>query len=370
MAQTVFILGAGASHEGGAPVMSNFIDVAEGLMDSASVNKASFQLLFRALHQLQAVQIKSQLNTDNLEEVFGAFEMAKLTGRFGDLTEAELGELSAAIRTVIVQTIETTLQFPLSTGEAPVLAPKPYGKFADLIADMSVSEKVTVATFNYDIGLDYAVARRNLAADYALDATFDAYGTFDAHVELLKLHGSMGWTQCRSCGFVEKRNELARGPWYPMMGSAPSRVLLSPLLAKQKCNKCAQPSPDPMIVPPTFNKTQYHQQISSVWQRARIRLSEAENIFVIGYSLPRTDQFFRYLFGLGTVGTTRLKRFWVFDPMTTVAENYESLVGPAVKSRFQHRGVNFGEAINTLRSELDIKSSRKAHASGSLSQWS
>jgi hypothetical protein len=38
-----------------------------------------------------------------------------------------------------------------------------------------------------------------------------------------------------------------------------------------------------------------------VWRTAAQHLSEAEHIFIIGYSLPETDQFFRYLYGLGTV---------------------------------------------------------------------
>ena len=42
-------------------------------------------------------------------------------------------------------------------------------------------------------------------------------------------------------------------------------------------------------------------------------LSEAENIFVCGYSLPATDAFFHLLFALGSVGNTRLRNFVVFD---------------------------------------------------------
>jgi hypothetical protein len=68
---------------------------------------------------------------------------------------------------------------------------------------------------------------------------------------------------------------------------------------------CGKPAlNDPVIVPPTWNKTQYHKEIGGVWTEAAKHLSEAENIFIIGYSLPDTDQFFRYLYSLGTVGDT------------------------------------------------------------------
>jgi len=39
MADTVFILGAGASFEAGAPLMSNFLDVADDLMYKGAVNR-------------------------------------------------------------------------------------------------------------------------------------------------------------------------------------------------------------------------------------------------------------------------------------------------------------------------------------------
>ena len=55
-----------------------------------------------------------------------------------------------------------------------------------------------------------------------------------------------------------------------------------------------------MIVPPTWNKTEYHSNLSHVWHEAAVELGSARNIYVFGYSLPETDSFFRYLFALGT----------------------------------------------------------------------
>jgi hypothetical protein len=52
----------------------------------------------------------------------------------------------------------------------------------------------------------------------------------------------------------------------------------------------------------------------SVWQRAAQHLSEAETIFILDHSLPIIDQIFHLLYALGTIGATRFKRLWVFDP--------------------------------------------------------
>src|SRR5258706_11739933 len=39
--------------------------------------------------------------------------------------------------------------------------------------------------------------------------------------------------------------------------------------------------PEPVIVPPSWNKSDYHQTLSNVWAAAATDLSEAEYIFII-----------------------------------------------------------------------------------------
>src|SRR5205085_2387516 len=100
--------------------------------------------------------------------------------------------------------------------------------------------------------------------------------------------------------------------------------------------KGSQITESPYVVPPTWNKSQYHSVLESVWQAAARELSTAENIIVCGYSLPESDQFFRYLYALGTVGELRLKRLWVFDPNETVGKRFRGLLGQGAIQRFQY----------------------------------
>jgi hypothetical protein len=111
-----------------------------------------------------------------------------------------------------------------------------------------------------------------------------------------------------------------------------------------------------MIVPPVWNKTHYHHSLAAVWRNAAQHLSEAQNIFVIGYSLPDSDQFFRYLYALGTVGSTRLRRFGVFDPDLTgqVYNHYNTLLSGMAKDRFRFEPQTFREAIFHIQRELPI----------------
>ena len=118
-------------------------------------------------------------------------------------------------------------------------------------------------------------------------------------------------------------------------------------------NHCAGASAEePFVVPPTWNKTEYHHVLQPVWQAAINELREAEYIIVFGYSLPPTDQFFRFLYALGTVGEVRLKRFCVFDPNTEVENRFKELLGPVVKDRFVFRRMGFQNAISEFNQFL------------------
>ena len=110
----------------------------------------------------------------------------------------------------------------------------------------------------------------------------------------------------------------------------------------------------PVIVPPTWNKTDYNQTLVNVWRRAAEELSEAENIFVIGYSLPETDAFFRYLYALGSIGDNLIKRFWVFDPDPTgeVEPRFRRFLGRAVERRFKFIKTPFPICVDQIRGEF------------------
>src|SRR5438874_2147503 len=117
MGKTVFILGAGASVEAGAPVMSDFLDVAEELLATgcAGNEEGFFRAVFDGLHALQAVFAKSQIDTNNLEAVFVAFEMASLLDCLPTLSSHSLPHLPTAMTRLIVKTIEQTMIFPVAS---------------------------------------------------------------------------------------------------------------------------------------------------------------------------------------------------------------------------------------------------------------
>ncbi len=203
MANTVFILGAGASKQAGVPLMAEFLDFAGDLWKLGEVDnaKSSFECVFRAISELQIVHSKSQLNLQNMESVFAAFEMAKTLQTLANYNSDDIAGLSSSMKAVIVNTIQQTMRLPINNDLFP-LPPQPYGQFIDLLVELRKNVKpqqtTAVITFNYDLGLDYTLHIKNVPIWYGLD---QAQQTLNS-IPIFRLHGSLNWAFCPECSKV------------------------------------------------------------------------------------------------------------------------------------------------------------------------
>jgi hypothetical protein len=204
-------------------------------------------------------------------------------------------------------------------------------------------------TFNYDLALDYALHHQaRLGFDYWLSENADL-----RKPPYLKLHGSINWGVCQECNKIMPRSfsEIRFDPFFLRRRDSFIYSLGSKISEAQHCGKPLK-SP-PVLVPPTWNKTGYHQDLTCVWSKAAEVLAEAENIFVIGYSLPETDSFFRYLFALGSESDTRIKRLWVFNPDGTIESRFDDMIGRGIKNRFRFFGGTAGRFDQSIPIILD-----------------
>ena len=354
--KSVFIFGAGASRQAGGPLMSDFFDKAERLLRLNKVPeaKAEFEDVFKAISELQPMHAKSFFDLDNLEMVFGAIEMGQLIHKFAGRTPEQITKLREAMVTLIVKTLEQSILFPAIKGQ--VHAPQPYKQFAEMLSQVTSktdTRDYSFITFNYDVALDYALSFNRILTDYYLTGDIAPISTA---VPLLKLHGSINWGHCPACNEIVPY-EVGSVVWNLFREDNPSNVLfdLGSKISTQKHKRCGQPlSGPPVIVPPTWDKTAHHAKLGKVWRRAAKELQGAENIFVIGYSLPDSDLFFRYLFSLGSEGETRIKRFWVIDPDKNVIEpRFRKLIGRGLENRFQFLETGFESAIGSISKALD-----------------
>lgn len=353
MVENVFILGAGASRESGGPLMSDFLDVAEDHLragkfqtDSESINK-----VFNIISELQQIHAKSNLDLTNIETLFGALEMAIIINQLGKHSKEEIIDYRDSLIRLIVTTIELSMKF--RRRQNTLVPHGPYLRLANIL-NAKILKNSAIITFNYDMGIDAALHSNEIIINYGLDSTNDKA------FKLLKLHGSINW--------VKEINKNGTTNIYPIywkdfnMEFGPNinnEIFVSisnqlNVLAKKLYN--IEINNNPVIIPPTWNKTEYHGTLTNVWSTAANALNSAKNVFVFGYSLPETDSFFRYLFALGSMGEARIRRFWVFDPDSTgiVKNRYETMLGQGLKNRFTYFEEPFGKALGTLQSKLKI----------------
>jgi NAD-dependent SIR2 family protein deacetylase len=353
--KTVFILGAGASRQAGAPLMADFLDVAKRLYRTGKTDmfEKDFATVFDALGDMQVIHSKSQLDTTNIEAVFSAFEFAQVINSFCGYAKERIPGLAEAAKSLIAKTIEETLLFPIvGTSLGP---PEPYGRFAALLMwmknELRPAHDVAIISFNYDFGADIALHR---AVPQSPDYGLDGRRSHADAVPLLKLHGSVNWATCSVCKRIVPMtfDAFMRDRRYAPEDKFGKAEFTRRLTELKHCN--AQVDSQPVLVPPTWNKSGYHEMLSTVWSTAARELSTADNIIVIGYSLAETDIFFRYLYALGTVGKRPLERFWLYDPDLSgnVRDRFHALLGSGAAQRFEYQQMTFENSIPYLQARL------------------
>lgn len=260
----------------------------------------------------------------------------------------EIEELRKSIIKFIVVTIEQKNLFNHKEGKIASTA-KIYDEFADKILRNIYRNNISFSaiTFNYDISLDHSLSFCGIPYDYCF-----RYFPPKNKIKLIKLHGSINWGICSKCKRImpvdftkflikfrpSRQPDLSPDPIPIRIGSKIGSFFHS--------GGCRAKLKDiPLLIPPTWNKTDYHPYIKVVWKHAAIELSEAENIFIIGYSMPETDLFFKYLLGLGTINPIkRLRKFWIFNPDRELEKRYKKIKGLGIED-FQFFPSTFKEAI-------------------------
>lgn len=270
--------------------------------------------------------------------------MARVIGKFPGLTARDIDPLLESFKRVIVRTLETQIRFPIS--EQGVLLPTHiYGQLAEVIGRLNRHRpRCSIITFNYDIALDHALRFASVPIDYGF--VDSARGT-----PLLKLHGSINWAKVQEEDTIfawDLLDYTSRRDWIPDFGSPYGMLSIGSEIISGRQNPAGKITETiPVIIPPTWNKTNYYSSIAAVWQRAASELASAEHIFVSGYSLTGTDTYFKYLFALGSTSDQILERFEVFDP-GAVKEKFERILGPAARSVFRHHQTDFPSLVETL----------------------
>jgi hypothetical protein len=329
MRNIVVVLGAGASFEYKAPLMRDFYKIATSIYVKNPQDenlKRQFDIVFDFIDKLQKAQAKANLDLHNIESVYTALEMAKLLKL--DNLKRTLGqswkELDIAMKYFLTKTIESQIEMLVSDKLPNIQQSNSHFFGLGLSTEKAIDQaifnalalikngwNVTFVTFNYDIVVESILAYKGYSADYCLKND-EALRDQDP-VKVLKLHGSINWEKVESTENLKSKRYVIKS--IPIFGNQ-RRGHSDPYYHVSKDNKVTTTFSEsivPVVVPPVWNKSSYHGEISEIWREAADAFAEATHIYCLGYSLPETDGFFKQLFALGTVGTRPLQEFAVFD---------------------------------------------------------
>jgi hypothetical protein len=349
MPKHVFILGAGASYDAGAPLMSNFLDRAEDYLSQNRLSLAvkDIRRLFELRSRMRLVYANSTLDLQNIESLLSALEMGVTIGGIGDYSRQRLTNLLKAAELMIVQTIEESVEFEIVMGEPVQMTgagqvllslkmPEQYANFINRV-HKRFDKDVAFVTFNYDVALDLCLLAAYGQVSYCLSGLpSDA----DA-IPVCKLHGSVNWAIHPS---TRTFDVVQLGKFLKPLSAQHTRGDKLRLRFSSDFNTRFGGKYRPIIVPPTWNKTARHRSIPHVWSSASHYLRNATHIYVIGYSLPSSDAFFQHMFALSTMQNDRIRRLVVTDIDDNVEKRFHALIGPGILSRFSFDKRSFDDA--------------------------
>ena len=299
MDKVVYITGAGFSAPLGLPVMSNFLLKAKDMYAVNSKKYAHFQEIFEQLDGM--ARIKHYFSSDlfNIEEILSVLEMERHVGKI-DSAESFTRLIRDVIEYYTPELQVTEAEFAGNPehylfGETWRL----YGYFvlgllgkrlqvwrgganeivkAELVAVNEHHTQYSIVTLNYDCVLETVIDRAGEYDSSGIPERFRVYPGPETGMEgpdLCKLHGS-----------IDSKT----------------------------------------IVPPTWNKN-LHLDIGPAWERAHQVLKEANQLRFLGYSLPESDAYIRYLLKSAIMRAPHLKQIDVLClDDGTVAERYSDFI--------------------------------------------
>ena len=319
----VYILGAGFSADRGLPVIKNFMHVmrdAHQWLESQGRSKEANAIRSVMEFRLDAASAayRVRMDLENIEELFS-------------LASASSRKLTDAIRLAIAATLDYKLKtsFEPKVGfQASSLAEIPKTWEHEMFDGFVSSEPHhftcpayeffltcllgnwknknnysdnSFITFNYDLIVEDALKKLSIPFNYGFSTKSEETRN---GVSLLKLHGSLNW------------GKIGSSTNYKIYDS------YDELRINQEI---------PQLVPPTWRKI-FTGPLRQVWDQSLKSLENATRIIVIGFSIPTTDNHFKYLVAAGLQNNISLREIIFVNPnQAEIEQRANDLFGEITK---------------------------------------
>ena len=274
LSNSTYIVGAGFSKFAGLPLMNDFFFKAKDLYPKLTEEeKKIFDKIFDFYKEYS--EMKNYMNMDlmNIEELLSIIEMNQF------LNDSRIKRYYTNFLKIVIENysvINNQRNNPKSDSKKPI-----YLQFINHVYGFKLTNTNGIETMkstlpqngiislNYDLIIENTILNNDLynldfsygLSDKYIDPTYRQAGN---RVKLAKIHGSINFKYGNSY----------------------------------------------LIVPPTWNKTS-ETKIRSVWKLANDLITNSENLIFIGYSLPKTDLYVKYLLINGIQNCKNLKRIIV-----------------------------------------------------------
>lgn len=273
----VYFLGAGFSAPLGLPVMSNFLLKSKELYFSDPERYQSFESVFQMIDIMGKAKNYYALDLFNIEEILSLLEMEDYVGS-STHKQAYLNYLRQVI-------LDLTPSFALAEGN-PLHNNQLFS--SDSLADSYAAFAATLC------GLDWKWSEHDFRHSQRLERQEEApaYGVISLNYDLI-IENSLEVIRRRTLA-PRAQLQLARSVDEETNGGFPFAKLHG--------------SVEPLtIIPPTWNKVA-SEQVRESWRLAYQLLAEANQIRFLGYSLPASDTYVRYLLESAVLKSQHLKR--------------------------------------------------------------
>jgi SIR2-like domain len=363
MQRIVYVLGAGFSQPLKLPVMSDFIEKARDLYD---INRNEYKHFSKVLNRIQDKLsfVKNFYVADlyNIEEVLSILVMDHLLGQ----TEQDL---LADYTKFIIDVIKhyTPKIYPTPTGLInvagfpgnPEYSVSLFSMFQDNIQN-NIDPNILRSYAGFTLGLFNATLKPNDNNQGLSHLPVHCQINSDPKAEysIITLNYDLvleNFAQFINDNSIEPKLKFARASSY-------DGRQVSPLIAKLHGSV-----DDGYIIPPTWNKAM-NPEIEKEWKLAYNLLASANHVRFIGYSLPVTDAYVRYLFksSLLNADNPNLKTIDVLckdDKNHTVEHIYNNFIDlPTNKYRFRNADT-YDYLSSIMNSVESLQSIEVAHDS-------
>lgn len=302
MEKIVYIVGAGFSAPVGLPVMANFLGKSKDMFAREPDRYRHFQDIFKTIDAMHKCKPYFDADLLNIEEILSILEM-----REGLQSSSEVRSF--------VKYIGDVIQYHTPLPTAPPRYVQIAGKWMDSIFGQGLWPcygAFVASLFNLHFTVSWPQPSQTGVIKFkTVDQPKASYSVVSLNYDTVLED---------ICAFLNQHHPSEKKIGFSRDFVAAEIADVSVPLAKLHGSADSKE-----IIAPTGNKS-LHRSLVAAWKKAHELLAEANHIRILGYSLPTSDSYIKYLLKSAVVDSNNLKTIDVICRGATVQPRYDEFV--------------------------------------------